>query len=670
MPATLTFPGVYIEELQSGVHTITGVATSITAFVGYTARGLDNRATEIFSFADFERSFGGLAADSELSFAVQQFYQNGGTNACVVRVPKSGAKAATMNLRDKVGGGADVLQITALSTGIWGNNLVIDVDYDGIPAADTKAFNLAITDPATGTVETFDNVTIDKAKSNFVEAVVNDEDSGSKMILVKALGATPNRPAESGTVGGDLALDADGKPTAISNAKNLTIKISSDLPTAPAISNISVPFLAQGDPVPTSVVGVCRLLERKINGALQAIIPGASVRCRRATTATGIAVRVLASIPKATDAVLTFAAGTPVDAKNDDADIALKLSTGTANVAHYWLSTGRAMPAFAEGTSTAGSEGNALPQAADLIGDPSAFTGIYALEKVDLLNILCIPDVTRAAAGNPAKSDLNLSDQNSIFSAAITYCDQRRAFLLIDPPPEVEDVSTAVDWKTSGLKVHDKNGAAYFPRLKLSDPTNNFQLRTFAPSGVVAGLYSRTDAARGVWKAPAGVEATLAGVQGMVYKLTDDENGALNPLGLNCFRIFPIYGSIAWGARTLVGSDAEGNEWKYVPVRRFALFLEESLYRGTKWVVFEPNDEPLWAQIRLNLGAFMQTLFRQGAFKGSTPRDAYFVKCDKETTTQNDIDLGIVNIVVGFAPLKPAEFVVIKLQQIAGQIAV
>jgi phage tail sheath protein FI len=142
----------------------------------------------------------------------------------------------------------------------------------------------------------------------------------------------------------------------------------------------------------------------------------------------------------------------------------------------------------------------------------------------------------------------------------------------------------------------------------------------------------------------------------------------LNPLGLNCFRIFPIYGAIAWGARTLVGSDAEASDWKYVPVRRMTLFIEESLYRGTQWVVFEPNDEPLWAQIRLNIGAFMQSLFRQGAFQGKSPQEAYFVKCDKETTTQTDINNGIVNIVVGFAPLKPAEFVIIQLQQMAGQI--
>ncbi|HXU59152.1 MAG TPA: phage tail sheath C-terminal domain-containing protein, partial [Verrucomicrobiae bacterium] len=150
--------------------------------------------------------------------------------------------------------------------------------------------------------------------------------------------------------------------------------------------------------------------------------------------------------------------------------------------------------------------------------------------------------------------------------------------------------------------------------------------------------------------------------------LTDGENGQLNPLGLNCLRSFPVAGNLVWGARTLVGADLLASEWKYLPVRRTALFLEESLYRGTQWVVFEPNDEPLWAQIRLNIGAFMQNLFRQGAFQGRSPREAYIVKCDRETTTQNDINLGIVNILVGFAPLKPAEFVVIRIQQMAGQV--
>jgi phage tail sheath protein FI len=194
------------------------------------------------------------------------------------------------------------------------------------------------------------------------------------------------------------------------------------------------------------------------------------------------------------------------------------------------------------------------------------------------------------------------------------------------------------------------------------------QMEERVPCGAVAGVFARTDAQRGVWKAPAGLAATLAGVPKLSVRLTDPEIGELNPLGVNCLRVAPAAGPVAWGARTLDGDDRLASEWKYIPVRRLALFIEESLYRGTQWVVFEPNDEPLWAQIRLNVGAFMRNLFRQGAFQGASPREAYFVKCDKESTTQNDINLGIVNIVVGFAPLKPAEFVILKIQQIAGEI--
>jgi hypothetical protein len=168
-------------------------------------------------------------------------------------------------------------------------------------------------------------------------------------------------------------------------------------------------------------------------------------------------------------------------------------------------------------------------------------------------------------------------------------------------------------------------------------------------------------------EAPAGIEAGLSGVQKLQVNLTDGQNGDLNQRGINCLRNFPVIGQVVWGARTMRGADQLADEYKYVPIRRLALYIEESLYRGTQWVVFEPNDEPLWAQIRLNVGAFMRDLFRQGAFQGSSPRDAYFVKCDADTNPQIDIDRGIVNIHVGFAPLKPAEFVIIKIQQIAKQ---
>jgi len=211
------------------------------------------------------------------------------------------------------------------------------------------------------------------------------------------------------------------------------------------------------------------------------------------------------------------------------------------------------------------------------------------------------------------------------------------------------------------------HSALYFPWVMAPDPAQSNAVRAFPPSGCVAGVYARTDRLRGVWRPPAGVEARLQDVVGLAVSLSDAENGRLNPRAVNCLRTMPVYGSIVWGARTLAGDDDAGSEWKYVPVRRMALFLEESLYRGTQWVVFEPNGEPLWDQLRLNVGAFMQALFRQGAFQGQTPHEAYFVKCDRETTSQNDVDLGRVNILVGFAPLKPAEFVLVRIQQMTRQ---
>ena len=224
------------------------------------------------------------------------------------------------------------------------------------------------------------------------------------------------------------------------------------------------------------------------------------------------------------------------------------------------------------------------------------------------------------------------------------------------------------DWLTQNATLRSSYAALYFPRPQIPDPLNGYRLRPVAPSGTIAGLYAQTDGTRGVWKAPAGTAATLTNVAALTYTMTDAENGVLNPQAINCLRSLPVYGNVCWGARTLDGADQLASDWKYTPVRRLALYIEASLYQGTQWVVFEPNDEPLWSQIRLNVGTFMRGLFQQGAFQGSTPNSAYFVKCDSDTTTQADINLGVVNILVGFAPLKPAEFVILQIQQIAGQI--
>ena len=309
-------------------------------------------------------------------------------------------------------------------------------------------------------------------------------------------------------------------------------------------------------------------------------------------------------------------------------------------------------------------------------GAKSQKKGLFALEQTDLFNLLCLPPY-----GDNLGGDVN----PQLLVEALKYCAEKRAMLIVDPPSRWVDIDTAVQGIMAARPLppgdpNAKNAAIFFPRLLQPDPADNFKVRAFVPCGTVAGVFARTDNQRGVWKAPAGIDASLSGVpdlgvvkddpQQAILRMTDPENGRLNPQGVNCLRSFPIIGRVVWGSRTLRGADQLSDDYKYIPVRRTALYIEESLYRGLNWAVFEPNDEPLWSQIRLAAGAFMQDLFRQGAFQGSSPKEAYFVKCDKETTTQNDINLGIVNVVVGFAPLKPAEFVVLKIQQIAGQVQI
>lgn len=515
MPATPTYPGVYIEEVPSGVRTITGVATSITAFIGRARRGPVNDPVRVQSSAEYERIFGALWRESTMGHAVSQFFQHGGKDALIVRVFNGTIATETASIQ--LTAGAGTIDFTAVSPGSWGTRIRTIVDHASEPA-DATTFNLTVQEmdaPGGTTVvatELFRNVSTDPNSSRFVDSVLE----------------------ASSFVRSTTSANADAKPgLSTDNASNT---------------------------------------------------------------------------------------------QTDGGDITF----------------------------------------AEIDGDPDQRTGKFALESADLFNLLCIPPLT------PTEDIPNAS-----WAAAANYCQTRRAVLLIDSPISwTANPSTAISTAEAGVNTlrgvvgNDKaiNTAAYFPRLQIADPLNENRTRAFAPCGAVAGIISRTDSQRGVWKAPAGLDASFSGVQGFSFSMTDEQNGILNPVGLNCFRSFPVNGNLVWGSRTLAGADQLASEWKYLPVRRTALFIEESLYRGTQWVVFEPNDEPLWAQIRLNLGAFMQNLFKQGAFQGSTPREAYFVKCDRETTTQNDINLGIVNIHVGFAPLKPAEFVIIKLQQMAGQV--
>jgi phage tail sheath protein FI len=538
MPVTPTYPGIYIEEVPSGVRTITGVSTSDTAFVDYFPRGPVDTAVRITSFADFQRVFGGLDQNSQASYAIQQFYRNGGQIAWVVRVVTQGdggAPTATAASLTLTGGSPaqDTLTVEAANPGEWGESVQVAVTQPPGTAADR--FNLIVREVVT----------------------------------------------------------ANGVPVTMANGRAQVIASETHLNLSMNTKDASYAIAA---------VNAGSALVRLTDAGLGDIPTPAGLDTR-------------GNVP---DAAFTLLAN--------------------------------------------GNNGQ-TPDSAALIGDADAKTGMYALDRIEpfVFNLLCLP---AAASLDVAADPPTTPNLNAVLTAAQAYCEEKLAFLIADIPDWVDSLTEVQAW-LQGAGVRHRNSAVYFPRLEIPDALNQNRARNVAASGTLAGVYARTDATRGVWKAPAGIEATLRGVRGVAQKMTDPENGAINPLGINALRNFPIFGTVSWGGRTLDGADQQASEWKYIPVRRTALFIEQSLFQGLKWVVFEPNDEPLWAQIRLNAGAFMQNLFRQGAFQGTTPRDAYFVKCDRETNPQFDIDRGIVNIVVGFAPLKPAEFVILRIQQIA-----
>lgn len=541
MPAQPTYPGVYVEEIQSGVRTIAGVATSITAFIGAAAKGPVNHPVTINNYGDFERKFGGLALSSTMSYAVRDFYLNGGSQAVVVRLVNNADYAFVSLATD----GASLI-IRANSPGAWGNQLAVAIDHDiedptaapGSPPGAGRFFNLTVFQQnAEGQyliAEEHLNVSLFDLDTRYLPRVLQQ---------YSTLVEVPETPPGSGTwTINQVFPDA----TAVT------------LPTSP-------PSPSDGTPIPVPL--------------------------------------------------------------------------------------------------TSGDDGTELT-AAEYQGSHLDQTGLYAFLQVNLFNLLCIPPITRA--GNM---------DNSVYQQALTLCNDKRAILIVDPPMAWGAIaSEAAERAKNGLGglgltgSAARNAAIYFPRVQQPDPLRDNQIDTFVPCGIIAGTIARNDTARGIWKSPAGIDVGLNGISGLQANLSNQENGMLNPLGVNCLRNLPGIGRVIWGARTMRGANILADEYKYLAVRRMLLFLQESLDRGLQWVVFEPNDEPLWAQIRLNVGAFMHGLYRQGAFQGKK-KDAYLVKCDSETTTQTDINSGIVNVVVGFAPLKPAEFVIIKFQQMAGQIA-
>jgi Bacteriophage tail sheath protein len=644
-------PGVYVQEVPSAVRPIEGVSTSTAGFVGIADKGpapgfempIGEQPTPplVTSFAEYTRVFGGYRADSFLTYAVQSFFANGGRRAYISRLavtgqPEAGgeygspaaavnARLAAVGLVDREDAARPTLAVIADSPGAWGNSLGIRIATATQDAEDDPLFKLIVLEDGEP-VEAYDDLSMDPTAGNFVDNVVN-----TRSEYIRVLAAVPDDVAEAAEARPALTDEAelleligDGGASSIRVRSDvllggpLSITTTRDSGADPTFRLV----VARGDTVLESFQGLSldatagNFVERKVNGVSSQI---------------------------------------RVTAPQNPADLAAARPTdGT----HTFPTA--PLPAAVDYDAGPGADGITPPQGdAQYLGRSDLGTGLYAFDKL-AVNILAIPGGASDVVISGGMAYCRNRQLQDCFFVAEAGSIEPQAARVPGAVPSNHDKNEVRDF-VIGISTPNDYGALYWPWVRVTDPIGRGRGPTIAmpPSGAIAGLYARIDNSRGVFKAPAGTEAAIAGALGVCADVQDADQDILNPIGLNVIRRFPGYGVLSWGTRTL-GRDPA---WRYVPVRRTAIFLRTSIFNGIQWAVFEPNDAPLWGELRLNVTSFMLTQFRARAFQGASPADAFFVRCDATTTTQQDIDNGVVNILVGFAPLKPAEFVVLKLSQ-------
>jgi uncharacterized protein len=641
----VTYPGVYVQEVSSGVRPLEAASTSTAAFVGLAEMGPDTGAPRIFNWTEFQRLFGGFMDDGYLAHSVFQFFNNGGRQCYVLRVTRSDAAVAATTVANRANPTVDGLTLQAKSKGAWGNSLYVQIDDGSLDPG--NEFRLSVRrqdDPAVipaafadiPPLEVFDNLSMDPAAPNYVVDVLSDQST-----LINALLPAANVSVQSGFHRG-----GPGAKLPLGTKLSFGINLDGD-----GFQAVNLPAATGTATALTDVAAAIQVAVRALTKLKTSTAAAAFSGFTCAVDTTDATRLVLTSGTSAATSSVAVQRGAGLA----DATGLLQLGAGNGGrsegggaprrPAAAVVQIGDAAPAVPPvSTVVAGSDGTS---AVNEITFSAAFP---RLDNVTDVSLLAVP-----GEGTPV-----------MVSQGMEYCARRPLqdmFYLGEVASHDDTVAEALTFRNQ-LTSANSYGALYFPWVLALDPTGRSSTPIpLPPSGYLAGLYARTDSSRGVWKAPAGVQASLSGVVGLTANLSDSEHGVLNPAGVDVIRRFPSAGVVAFGART-VTSDPE---WRYVPVRRTAIMLRVSIYYGIQWSVFEPNDETLWSQLRLNIGSFMTTLFRQGAFQGSSSTDAFFVKCDSETTTQADIDAGVVNVLVGFAALKPAEFVVVRISQKAGQ---
>ncbi len=643
MPAYL-HPGVYVEEIPSGVKPIEAVGTSIAAFVGEIRKGPIGEPVLIHSWDDYEKTFGPIASSEDtMGLAVSAYYLNGGRDAYIARLVSTDppAAASSSKLQGEGAGVGDVLIITAASDGTWGNEVYIKIKKITPPDLNFTLEVGHLKQNEFVADEIFGNLNMDANSDNYILTRVNNT---SQLVTVSLAGGVSSHYQKGTLTGAAMESDADVFSTGIKDNMSLSINLD----------GLGVNRVTFGTADSLSLAGNNKDDGEKVADALQQKVNAISqqdtyqkFQCQY----TSDRKFVLTSGTKSSSSSVTI-----YDGDGADTDLArfLKLDS-TANPASVHGSA-NVVPRELTGIS-----GQGMPLEGGSYSKPASkeYKTFFStkLKKIPDVSIIVLPGQNMPQTGG-----------NTIIDEALTHAEETKSrMVIIDPPPDVElDQGAKVD--QIGLST-STYGVLYYPWVRVTNPFYNVDTNpnvdktlTIAPSAFAAGMWSKIDSRRGVWKAPAGLETSLSGVSGLKFIVGDGDQDQLNPMGVNCLRKLPGAGPVIWGSRTL--STRANPEWRYVPVRRTAIFIEQSIYNGIQWAVFEPNDHRLWSSLRLNIDSFMNGLFRSGAFQGEKASDAYFVRCGLgDTMTQGDIDRGQVLVIVGFAPLKPAEFVIVRIQQ-------
>jgi phage tail sheath protein FI len=695
MPQYLS-PGVYVEEVSAGPTPIAGVSTSTAGFVGMTRRGpTTGRPALVTNWGQFVRTFGGFfnlgatfAEATKLPYAMEGFFANGGQRAYVVRVVASDATAAstttTGGLRTRLtadtvttpAAAAKVLHLATLRGIQVGTKVQLRMTKDGVTTTsavldvtDVNRTNATVTlNNAPSTTDVF--TARDTVVFTDVKMLNADGDPATGTGLIETLG-TPTDPAPAsfklrarsgGSWSREVAIEARHESAASSRVVSLVSGANDD-------NKLKV--LSTAGFYPGAWVEIDRGKTKRYR--LVKSVDGPVLTLRGPALAAGdVAPELAAPNDYTSVSSCEFSLVVSVDGVTERfGGLTVEPVTGRHYVTRLAGSTlvepfdpapahshPFLFPSGTDGLSlaldTGGSDGSAPPDAFAVKGvdnGPGQKTGLRALEEVDEVSILAAPGLT----------------DDGVQDALVEQCERLKdRFAILDPKPGGGGLPTSlVDIETQRQRFDTSYAALYYPHIMMTSASTG-QLVAMPPSGHVAGIYARVDDSRGVHKAPAN--EVIRDCLDLEVTVTKGEHDVLNPLNINVIRNFRAdrRGLRVYGARCLTSDES----FRYVNVRRLFLFLEESLDEGTQWVVFEPNDERLWARVRQSVEIFLTRVWRDGALMGTKPEEAFFVRCDRSTMSDDDILNGRLILEIGVAPVRPAEFVIIRIGQWLGGSAV